>query len=278
MSNDLSLQEAADRLGVHYMTAYRYVRTGQLPATLVGARWRVPRSAIKNHIAALRSPAQPRRRATARHDSVAQLRRLLIVGDERESWRLVQSCLASSFTPESLYFNVLAPTMRRIGADWAADRIDVGAEHQATVVMYRLIGRLGPLFSRPGPPRGAVVVGAPPEDTHGLPTALLADPLRGRGFAVIDIGANPPLESWRSTVESSEDASGGLCGVAIAASSPANRIVLRDTIAAIKRVTSSPVILGGPAIRDHAHAIRLGADRWVRSAESVVQLFDRMDA
>ena len=28
----LSLQEAADRLGVHYMTAYRYVRTGRLRA------------------------------------------------------------------------------------------------------------------------------------------------------------------------------------------------------------------------------------------------------
>ena len=26
----LTLQEAADRLGVHYMTAYRYVRTGRL--------------------------------------------------------------------------------------------------------------------------------------------------------------------------------------------------------------------------------------------------------
>jgi hypothetical protein len=69
-----------------------------------------------------------------------------------------------------------------------------------------------------------------------------------------------------------------LRGVAVAASSPVNRIVLRDTIATIKSVTSSPVVLGGPAIRDHAQASRLGADRWVRSAESVVQLFDRIDA
>ena len=32
---DLTLQEAADLLGVHYMTAYRYVRTGRLPARTV---------------------------------------------------------------------------------------------------------------------------------------------------------------------------------------------------------------------------------------------------
>ena len=39
MSETMTLQEAADRLGVHYMTAYRYVRLGKLPATKVGATW-----------------------------------------------------------------------------------------------------------------------------------------------------------------------------------------------------------------------------------------------
>ena len=35
----LSLQEAADRLEVHYMTAYRYVRTGRLRAVQIGSQW-----------------------------------------------------------------------------------------------------------------------------------------------------------------------------------------------------------------------------------------------
>ena len=33
----VSLQEAADLLGVHYMTAYRYVRSGRLIAGRVGS-------------------------------------------------------------------------------------------------------------------------------------------------------------------------------------------------------------------------------------------------
>ena len=37
----LTLQDAADTLGVHYMTAYRYVRHGLLPARKVGGTWRV---------------------------------------------------------------------------------------------------------------------------------------------------------------------------------------------------------------------------------------------
>ena len=37
----LTLLQAADKLGVHYMTVYRYVRTGKLPATRVGGAWQV---------------------------------------------------------------------------------------------------------------------------------------------------------------------------------------------------------------------------------------------
>ena len=39
LAESISLQEAASRLGVHYMTAYRYVRTGRLPARRDGAQW-----------------------------------------------------------------------------------------------------------------------------------------------------------------------------------------------------------------------------------------------
>ena len=37
----LTLPEAAEELGVHYMTVYRYVRTGRLPAKRVGGTWQI---------------------------------------------------------------------------------------------------------------------------------------------------------------------------------------------------------------------------------------------
>jgi excisionase family DNA binding protein len=40
-SKTLGLKECAQRLGVHYMTVYRYVRTGMLPATKIGFEWRI---------------------------------------------------------------------------------------------------------------------------------------------------------------------------------------------------------------------------------------------
>ena len=41
MSATLGLQDGAERLGVHYMTAYRYVRLGLLPAEKIGGTWTV---------------------------------------------------------------------------------------------------------------------------------------------------------------------------------------------------------------------------------------------
>ncbi|MGY9023882.1 MAG: helix-turn-helix domain-containing protein, partial [Candidatus Nanopelagicales bacterium] len=44
----LDLQSAADQLGVHYQTAYRWVRSGRLPAEMVDGRYLVsPAEMIK---------------------------------------------------------------------------------------------------------------------------------------------------------------------------------------------------------------------------------------
>ncbi len=42
----LTLHEAAAELGVHYMTAYRYVRLGQLDAVKRSGTWRVSRAEL----------------------------------------------------------------------------------------------------------------------------------------------------------------------------------------------------------------------------------------
>ena len=48
MTKSISLREVAELLGVHYMTAYRYVRTGMLPAEKDGAEWRVRLTDLEN--------------------------------------------------------------------------------------------------------------------------------------------------------------------------------------------------------------------------------------
>ena len=65
----VTLHEAAERLGVHYMTAYRYVRTGRLPAERDGAHGWSTRSSSNasppnRRLARAGTPAPPHRPAS----------------------------------------------------------------------------------------------------------------------------------------------------------------------------------------------------------------------
>ena len=268
----LTLQEAADELGVHYMTAYRYVRTGRLAAVQVDGKWHVKRSSL----ATLAPPApagRPKPGGTAhRGRYVRNLTDRLVSGDEAEAWRLAQEALSTTCSPEDLVLDVLAPALRRVGDGWAAGRISVAEEHRATASMYRLVGRLGPMFTRRGRTRGVVVLGAPADDFHGLATALVADVLRGRGFSVTDLGANTPAASFVETIR----ASPRLVGVGVAVSAPFDEPVLIAELATIKAASSAPLVVGGTAIEDEAHAVRLGADAATNSARAAVDYFDTL--
>jgi excisionase family DNA binding protein len=267
---ELSLRQVADELGVHYMTAYRYVRTGRLAARQVGGSWQVRRSSL----AALAAPgAAGRTRRGSATDGGRYARRLsdrLVAGDEAEAWRVSEQALASAYSPAGLYLDVLSPALRRVGDEWAAGRVSVAQEHRATVGMYRLIGRLHPLLTRRGRTRGTVVLGALEHDFHGLASTLVADVLRGRGFAVADLGGNTPARSFVETVA----AANRLLAVGIVVSTPIKDADIKAAIAAIKSAVDAPVLLGGLAIRDDAHAHRLGADAFTSSARDAVDWFD----
>ena len=51
----MNLKQAAARLGVHYQTAYRWVRSGDLAAVRVGARYEVSDAAIHQFVATRQS-------------------------------------------------------------------------------------------------------------------------------------------------------------------------------------------------------------------------------
>ena len=272
----LTLQEAADALGVHYMTAYRYVRLGLLGASKEGASWKVPASEVAR-LQMERLPDDRGRRPGGRAGEpapwAARLESRLRAGDERGSWGVVEAALASGTDPGEVYMELLAPALRGIGDAWSNGDIDVGVEHRASVIVMRMIGRLGPRFNRRGQTRGSVVVGAPPGDLHGLPTALLADLVRGAGFAVADLGADVPVDSFVRAATSSER----LLAVAIGVTTSRNEAAVRELIEALHEdVPGVPVLLGGGAITGADHAADLGADGWAPDAMKGLALLEEV--
>ncbi|MCB1014740.1 MAG: B12-binding domain-containing protein [Acidimicrobiales bacterium] len=269
----ISLQEAADALGVHYMTAYRYVRTGRLPAVKDGAEWRVDPADLAD-LDVGRRPARGRpgggggggsRWRPAPHRLAARL----VVGDEAGVWQQIEDALTSGASPEDVYTALLVPAMAEVGDRWERGEVTVAEEHSATVTVQRVVGRMGPSFTRPGRKRGSIVLGAAPGDNHGLAVSLLADPLRGRGFAVVDLGADVPTEAWRDAVRRAER----LRVVGMSLITPGLEPAAAAAIAAVHDAAEVPVVLGGGAVPDEAHARALGADGWAPSHDRALDLF-----
>jgi len=252
----VGLRDAAERLGLHYMTVYHYVRTGRLAAERIGATWTI----AVDDVDALRDAARAAPRArTARSARPARLADRMAAGDESGAWAIVEGALGSGAEVAAVYDGLLVPALGSIGDRWARGDLSIAAEHRATVVAARLVARLGPRFARRGRTRGTVVLGAPSGELHALPSAMLSNLLRAAGFEAVDLGANTPASSF---VETALDAD-RLVAVLVGATTDAAAGVVVDVVRALRAAAlSAPVLVGGGAIRDEAAARASGADGW----------------
>jgi MerR family transcriptional regulator, light-induced transcriptional regulator len=255
MTEPISLREAARRLGVHYMTAYRYVRTGRLPARQSGQEWLID----PGDLPTVRKQAASGPGRRARRDRVPILMARLTAGDEAGAWRVIEEALTAGADAPGVYLDLLGPALREVGEAWAAGMISVAAEHRASAVAQRIIGRMGPRFARRGRRRGTVVLGGPAGEQHSLPGAIVADLLRGQGFDVIDLGANTPAASFTETAGQA----GRLVAVIIGVTAPGLDDSVRAAVAALADAAiTAPVLVGGAAVTGAEHAGALGADAW----------------
>lgn len=189
----LTLQEAADRLKVHYMTAYRWVRRGELPAFKAGGRLRVRAEDLTRFLTdrevdiALPS-AEAGRTDWPLHTD--RLTAMLLEGRAVDAGSLARKVVADGAPAGEVYLRLFAPALYRVGEEWAEGRIGVAIEHRATEIVTGLMGRLSEFFRRRGPSRGTAVTMTPAGDLHALGAAMVADFLRAAGYDVHHLGVN----------------------------------------------------------------------------------------
>ena len=272
---EFTLHQAAEVLSVHYMTAYRYVRLGLLDAYKVGGTWRVNQSgidtfrvrAVTEESNSTTSASQRKRRAPW----ADRLERRLMVGDLQGSWGVIEAALASGASLDEIYRNVLSPAMVSIGQRWERGELDVAAEHGASVIAMRMIGRLGARFAHRGRTRGTVVLATPPNETHSLPVAMLADLVRQAGWNVVDLGADVPAESLVRAAMAQND----VVAVGLSVSNTDRLDSTAYAIAALRKaVPNTRVVLGGHAIAGREHAVALGAHDFAADVAGFVSILE----
>ena len=277
----LTLHEAADRLGLHYMTVYRRVRLGMLPAHKVGGSWRIDPADLVGERAGAQPPSvaanattssAPASSAGRRAPWVERLEQRMLAGDSAGAWQVVEAAMASGVEPQDVYVELLGPALHRIGDGWQQEQIGIADEHLATSVATSIVGRLGPRFSRRGRHRGVVLVAMPVGERHGLGVAMLAHILTQAGFEVLNLGPDTPPASLREALAGRDDVRAVVISVVSGARLPgAGRLV-----AAARRARPGvTVVVGGFAVPDEATAQRLGGDGWVADPRRLADLISQ---
>jgi excisionase family DNA binding protein len=188
----VDLRTAAQRMSVHYQTAYRWVRAGSLAAVKIGASYEIAEEELERFLAVRRAPVPPPARTQVRswEEQADRFHERLLAGDELACRGVIDRLHQGGIGAVVLCELLLAPAMARIGDGWAAGRVSVAVEHRAAELCQSLIVRIG---ERPsGRPRGVAVVATAPGERHALPGSMAAMALRADRWQVHHLGTEVP--------------------------------------------------------------------------------------
>lgn len=248
MIDTLTLTDASERLGVHYMTAYRYVRTGRLVAVKDGGQWRVTLTDLET----FKAGDVPMPRADA---SPPRIVSRLIAGDENGTLQILEGAMAAGADADEIYIDLIGPAMKIIGERWAEGELSIADEHIASSTALRVTARLGQRLNGRGRQRGTILLATVAGDYHFLATAMIRDLLRVRGFNALDLGANTPAES---IVDMARALGDEVIAIGLASTTTGSDDVVRATLETLNRELDLPIVVGGAAFEGDTHIASLG--------------------
>ena len=235
----LDLASAARELGVHYQTAYRWVRTGRLPAVMVDGRSVVAGQDIDALRHSRTTPTRPKVPDQSRIAGKSEaLYAALVGGDEQLVRRTARTLVDEGAAIRELVTYALAPALQEIGDEWRAGRLNIGTEHRASAIVERVLGELAP--NPRGRRRGTALVAAIEGDHHTLPTTMAAVALREDNWTVQHLGSNMPAAELASFCQTEP-----IDLVVITVTEP-DIIEAAQAAAASIRALGTPVVVGGP--------------------------------
>ncbi|WP_244460451.1 cobalamin B12-binding domain-containing protein [Microbispora triticiradicis] len=189
--------------------------------------------------------------------------------DEYGAVDLVLGLIDEGVPAEDVLLRVVAAGQRRVGELWAAGDWSVAREHGATAVSERAVAAIAGRV-RPRPTRGRVTVACADGEYHALPTRILAEVLRLRGWRVDFLGASVPGPHLITHLhQTGPDVVALGCMIA-------TRLPRAHATIAACRAVGVPVLAGGAAFgADGRFARLLGADAWAPTADAAA---DRLAA
>lgn len=187
----------------------------------------------------------------------------------------VEQFVRNGHSVESIYLELLAPTARRLGEYWEADRTDFVT---VTMALWRIQEVLRELAAKLPPTPTAfrihrsILLSPMPGDQHSLGTLMVAECFERAGWQ-----ADALIEPKRSEL-TGKVASQRYDVVGLTVSCDCSSATLAGLITTIRTVSRNPVVkvlLGGPAINAQPSLVgSSGADGTATDATSALALAD----
>ena len=118
--------------------------------------------------------------------------------DERRAEQIVNQAFAL-YRPETVVLELLQRAVAQIGEGWYQGHVTVQQEHFCSGLVIRHLEAL--VMAAPPPTRpGRIVLACPAHEQHVIGPLILTFLLRRRGWEVVYLGADVPLEQLAATV------------------------------------------------------------------------------
>jgi len=236
----MQLRTAANALGVHYQTAYGWVRQGALEARKTPRGYEVSEADVRALAARRAAGTGPKPEVRVREwgAQLARLQVALAAGDEAQAQR--DFARLAGLPLAELCDQLIGPALRQLGERWAAGELSIGAEHRATAICERLIAAR--VHQPPGRPRGVAVTTTPPGERHSLPALMATGCLREDHWQVHHLAADLPVADLISLAGDT----GARLVVLSAATRGAARAGMREARQLGERLPQAQVLIGRP--------------------------------
>lgn len=184
----------------------------------------------------------------------------------------VQEALAASKTPQDIVDESMIPAMEAIGIEFEAGRAFVPNLLLSARAMKAALDILQPLMMAENTTNyGTVVIGTVKGDLHDIGKNLVASMLEGRGFKVINLGADVSKERF---VEAARENNADI--VAMSALLTTTMDYMKEVVDAVRESGLNVKIMIGGAPISAAFAEKIGADGFSSNANEAVTVAKRL--
>lgn len=199
---------------------------------------------------------------------MTELYNAVFKGDLGKAKASVQTLIDAGEDPQSIIGSDMVPAMEAIGREFEQGRVFVPNLLLSARAMKGALELLKPLMvAEQTTSLGTVVIGTVKGDLHDIGKNLVASMLEGRGFKVINLGADVSKEKF---VEAARENNADI--VCLSALLTTTMNYMKDIVEAVHSAGLPAKIMVGGAPLNAEYAALIGADGYSSNANEAVSL------